>query len=116
MIQTAKLSYYFITVKPKDGKTLTAVRELKEDNIDHLFNLYEMKASGVYRELDHFNLVLLSRYSKEVIEYEKRKNTYGQPPEPDIIPYSKSKKESKDIGPTLLERMSKPETSISGRN
>jgi hypothetical protein len=100
-----KKAYYLITVKPANGTLLSAVRKLEEENIDLLWNTYEMKASGVYRELEYFNLVLLSRYSREVIEYEKRKNNPGHKPEVDIIPARKSKREVKGIGPTLLERM-----------
>ena len=105
MIQTAKLSYYLITIRQTNGKRIPGVRALPEESIDQLFNVYQMKASGVYRELEYFNLVLLSRYSQEVIEYEKRKNTQGQPLQADPILTRKPKRESKDIGPTLLERM-----------
>jgi hypothetical protein len=105
MIQAPKVAYYFITVKPANGKSLSVVRGLKEENIDLLWNTYEMKARGVYRELEYFNLVLLSRHWREVGEYEKRKNPKRQSTSGDFIPGRKSMRESKDIGPTLLQRM-----------
>ena len=58
-----KMGYYQITVTPQGGKTISAIRELVMEEIDHLWNMYEMKASGVYHEMEYFNLVLLSRYS-----------------------------------------------------
>lgn len=100
-----KLSYYLITIRPTNGKLISGVRELPEESIDQLFNVYQMKASGVYRELEYLNLVLLSRYSQEVIEYEKRKNSQRQLPQANPIPARKSKRENKEIGPTLLGRM-----------
>jgi hypothetical protein len=105
MLQASKLAYYHITIRPTNGKLISGVRELQEESIDHLFNVYQMKASGVYRELEYFNIVLLSRYSQEVIEYEKRKNIQGQPLKIEPISARKPKRENKEIGPTLLERM-----------
>jgi len=59
-------AYYLITITPSTGKTLSAVRLMEEEAIDKLWNQYEMKANGVYRDLKYFNIVLLSRHSKEV--------------------------------------------------
>ncbi|MET0244136.1 MAG: hypothetical protein ABW174_11740 [Flavitalea sp.] len=67
-------AYYLITITPSTGKTISAVRVLREEPIDKLWNQYQMKANGVYRDLRYFNIVLLSQHSKEVQDYLKRKS------------------------------------------
>lgn len=101
-VQTCILSNHH---PAKKWKTHIGVRELPEESIDQLFNIYHMKASGVYRELEYFNLLLLSKYSQEVIEHEKRKTTQGQVQKLESRSVKKPKRENKDIDSTLLERM-----------
>ena len=70
-----KTSYYLITIVPAGGKAISAVRVLEEEPIDKLWNQYEMKANGVYRDLKYFNIVQLSRHSLEVQEFLNKKTS-----------------------------------------
>jgi hypothetical protein len=70
-----KTAFYLITIVPSNGKKVSAVRQLEEEPIDKLWNQYQMKANGVYRDLKYFNIVLLSRYSLEVRDFLKKKET-----------------------------------------
>jgi len=89
-----KTAFYLITIIPSTGKPISAVRALDEEPIDKLWNQYEMKANGVYRDLKYFNIVLLSQYSQEVQTFlnkkvlpdplaglpaSKKKNDHGKP-------------------------------------
>jgi len=67
-------SFYLITITPSSGKTVSAVRVLPEEPIDKLWNQYEMKANGIYRDLKYFNIVQLSRHSQEVKNFLSKKN------------------------------------------
>ena len=67
-------SYYLITITPSNGKTVSAVRVLAEEPIDKLWNQYEMKANGIYRDLKYFNIVQLSKHSQEVKDFLSKNN------------------------------------------
>ena len=69
-----KTAFYLITIVPAGGKSISAVRVLEEEPIDKLWNQYEMKANGIYRDLKYFNIVQLSRYSQEVQEFLSKKS------------------------------------------
>ncbi|MBC7827444.1 MAG: hypothetical protein H7122_06850 [Chitinophagaceae bacterium] len=83
-----KTSFYLITIVPSGGKTISAVRVLEEEPIDKLWNQYEMKANGVYRDLKYFNIVQLSRHSIEVQEYLNKKTN---PESTHVIPMGKKR-------------------------
>ncbi|MHA4842570.1 hypothetical protein ACX0G7_00340 [Flavitalea antarctica] len=85
-----KTAFYQITIVPSNGKSISAVRVLEEEPIDKLWNQYEMKANGVYRDLKYFNIVQLSRYSQEVQEFLNKKNNLQSPP---VIPMGKKRAE-----------------------
>ena len=85
-----KTAFYQITIVPSNGKSISAVRVLEEEPIDKLWNQYEMKANGVYRDLKYFNIVQLSRYSQEVREFLNKKNNQQTPP---VIPMGKKRAE-----------------------
>jgi hypothetical protein len=72
-------SFYLITITPSNGKTVSGVRVLPEEPIDKLWNQYEMKANGIYRDLKYFNIVQLSKHSREVKAF-LSKNTTGKGP------------------------------------
>jgi hypothetical protein len=85
-----KTAFYQITIVPSNGKSISAVRVLEEEPIDKLWNQYEMKANGVYRDLKYFNIVQLSRYSQEVQEFLSKKNNQQSP---QVIPMGKKRTE-----------------------
>jgi hypothetical protein len=86
-----KTAFYQITIVPSGGKAITAVRVLEEEPIDKLWNQYEMKANGVYRDLKYFNIVQLSRYSQEVKEFLNKKNNQQSP---QVIPMGKKRNDA----------------------
>ncbi|HTE27665.1 hypothetical protein [Flavitalea sp.] len=85
-----KTAFYLITIVPSGGKSISAVRVLEEEPIDKLWNQYEMKANGVYRDLKYFNIVQLSRYSQEVQEFLNKKNNQQST---QVIPIGKKRNE-----------------------
>ncbi|RYG42692.1 MAG: hypothetical protein EOO01_22610 [Chitinophagaceae bacterium] len=85
-----KTAYYLITIVPSSGKSVSAVRVLDEEPIDKLWNQYEMKANGVYRDLKYFNIVQLSRYSQEVQSFLNKKSNQAST---QVIPIGKKRNE-----------------------
>ena len=90
-----KTAFYLITIVPAGGKSVSAVRVLEEEPIDKLWNQYEMKANGVYRDLKYFNIVQISRYSQEVREFLNKKSNQ-QPTQ--VIPMGKKRIEQAKPG------------------
>jgi hypothetical protein len=99
-------AYYLITITPTNGKTISAVRVLPEEPIDKLWNQYEMKANGVYRDLRYFNIVLLSKHSQEVQDFLNRQQG---PQNQQVIPMGKNRPNNSGPGKwTLGDRMNNP--------
>jgi hypothetical protein len=66
------MKYYLLTVTLKSKKTITAIRELEEENIDLLYTVYELKARKAYgSQLAEFNIGRVSKNCKPVLEYLK---------------------------------------------